>query len=76
MCEFLKNSKQNKAVHVFVTDDKILNPVKGAWAIKVQRIWKTVPGVSEHTKVYTFWTGWLTNEFNLNITRSKSQINC
>ena len=51
--EFQKNTKRNKTVHMFKTQDTLLCPVK-AWASTVTRIWNTVPGASEDTKVCTY----------------------
>ena len=51
--EFQKNTKRNKTVHMFKTQDTLLCPVK-AWASTVTGIWNTVPGASEDTKVCTY----------------------
>ena len=50
--EFQKNDHRDVQVHMFKTNDPILNPVT-AWANTVQRVWG-YPGTTEDTKVCTF----------------------
>jgi hypothetical protein len=52
--EFQKNQLRNQTVHMFKTDDEILNPVL-AWSKTVQRIWQTIPNASDDTKVCAFF---------------------
>ena len=51
--EFQKNTKRNKTVHMFKTNDVLLCPVK-AWATTVNRIWNTVPGADGDTRVCAY----------------------
>jgi hypothetical protein len=50
--EFQKNDKRDVSVHMFATNDKVLNPVV-AWATTVRRV-GSYPGFTEDTKVCTF----------------------
>ena len=50
--EFQKNDKRDVQVHMFKTDDDVLNPVK-ALAMTVKRVW-SYPGSTEDTKLCTF----------------------
>ena len=68
--EFQKNTKRNQAVHMFKTDDTVLNPVS-AWARTIQRILKTVPNASLDSKICLFQEGNKTIEFKSNKVRSK-----
>ena len=52
--EFQKNDQRDVQIHMFRTNDELLNPVK-AWARTVQRILK-YPGSSEQSKVCMFWS--------------------
>ena len=47
--EFQKNDKRDVSIHMFRTNDPVLNPVV-AWASAVQRI-RSYPGATEHTKI-------------------------
>ena len=49
--EFQKNDKRDVQVHMFKTDDDVLNPVK-ALAMTVKRVW-SYPGSTEDTKLCT-----------------------
>ena len=49
-CEFQKNNRRNKTVHMFSTDDNLLCLVK-SWATTVRRLWNTVPQANENTRV-------------------------
>ena len=51
--EFQKNKSRNKSVHMYRTNDKVLNPVI-AWASTIQRLFQTIPTVSGETKVCEF----------------------
>jgi hypothetical protein len=51
--EFQKNKMRNKSVHMYKTDDEILNPVL-AWASTIQRILQTVPDASNDTIICAF----------------------
>ena len=49
--EFQKNNKRDVQVHMFKTDDDVLNPVK-ALAMTVKRV-RSYPGLTEDTKLCT-----------------------
>ena len=68
--EFQKNTKRNKSIHMFATDDKVLNPVR-AWAIILQSILHTVPNASSDTTVCSFWTGTKTIQLDAVMARTK-----
>lgn len=71
--EFQKNTKRNKSVHMFATNDKLLNPVK-AWGKTIQRILSSVPNASQDTKVCSFWTGTNTILLDANTARTKIRV--
>ena len=52
--EFQKNDQRDVQIHMFKTNDPILNPVK-AWARTVQRV-MNYPNGTIDSKVCTFWT--------------------
>ena len=68
--EFQKSTKRDQVVHMYKTNDKVLNPVL-AWATTVQRLLKTIPNVSGDTKVCTFWTGQKVIDIDSNLSRAK-----
>ena len=52
--EFQKNDQRDTQIHMFKTNDPILNPVK-AWARTIQRVLQ-YPGGREDSKVCCFWS--------------------
>ena len=54
--EFQKNNLRHQTVHMYKTEDKLLNPVL-AWGTTVQRILSTIPEASGDTKVCSFIDG-------------------
>ena len=50
--EYQKNDRRDVCIHMFGTDDVILNPV-AAWAATVYRV-RTIPEANEHTEVCMF----------------------
>jgi hypothetical protein len=57
--EFQKNDKRDVSIHMFATNDPILNPVK-AWAYTVKRVWSyTGTTVDTQTCVFMSTTGFL-----------------
>lgn len=53
--EFQKNDKRDTRVHMFRTDDKVLNPVI-AWANVIYRL-RSRSDISAESKVCSFWNG-------------------
>ena len=51
--EYQKNHKRNQSVHMYKTDDNILNPVL-AWGKTVTRILSTIPDASNDTTICSF----------------------
>jgi hypothetical protein len=52
--EFQKNNLRNQTIHMYSTDDELLNPVI-AWAMTVRRIWSTIPEASGDTRICAFF---------------------
>ena len=52
--EYQKNDRRDVCIHMFSTDDDILNPV-AAWATTVYRV-RNIPGTDDDTEVCTFQT--------------------
>ena len=68
--EFQKNDKRDVQIHMFRTNDKVLNPVL-AWAKTIQRL-LSYPGSNDDTTVCTFWEkGGSLNEINAPHVRSR-----
>ena len=68
--EFQKNDKRDQSVHMYRSGDKILCPVR-AWGHTFYRLLKTIPDVSEETKVCEFYFNGKSQEINSNMVRSK-----
>ena len=68
--EYQKNNMRNKSVHMYCTDDELLNPVT-AWAKIVERLATTIPDFSEETKVCEYWNGNKITLIDANLVRSK-----
>ena len=51
--EFQKNNLRHQTIHMYSTNDKLLNPVL-AWATTIQRIMCTIPDASGDTKICSF----------------------
>ena len=68
--EFQKNEFRNKAVHMYSTNDEVLDPVT-AWARTINRLASTIPDFSGDTKVCEFFNGKKTIDIDSSFVRSK-----